>query len=90
MQNTNNRTIAGYYSNLARRLRRDPDTNHVMGDYAPMINMFRREAVVIEYPYGTDNEDPSQILTFSDGSEMWLDNPAQWVFPLNVYERDIR
>ena len=89
MENEDKFTTAGKYENVFRQLRRD-DRNFICEDYTSLLDQARGEAVGIFYPCGRNSSDPSETLRFSDGSELWVDNPRQWAFRLVCYERDFR
>ena len=83
--NTNkNTTIAKRFERMALRLNRDG--GYATGDYRPLLNLIRREAVDLRYPLGDDSLDPTVEYVYADGSVLRVDNPAQECFPLRVSE----
>ena len=84
--NTNkNTTIAKRFEHMASRLNRD-EYGFVMGDYRPLMNMIRREAVGGRLPLGVGSIDPTVEYVYLDGSVLRVDNPAQEAFPLRISE----
>ena len=78
-------TIAKRFECMAARLHRDGH-GFVMGDYRPLMNMIRREAVGRRFPLGDDSLDPTVEYVYLDGSVLRVDNPAQERFPLRISE----
>lgn len=78
-------TIAKRFEHMASRLNRD-EHGFVVGDYRPLMNMIRREAVGGRLPLGVGSIDPTVEYVYLDGSVLRVDNPAQEAFPLRISE----
>ena len=78
-------TTAKQLERMALRLHRD-GRGFVVGNYSPLLNLIRREAVEIRYPLGDDSIDPTREYVYADGSVLRVDNPAQEAFPLRISE----
>ena len=78
-------TTAKRFEHVAARLHRD-GRGFVTGDYRPLLTWIRRESVGSRFPLGDDSLDPTVEYTFTDGSVLRVDNPAQECFPLRVSE----
>lgn len=46
------------------------------------IDAWRDRAVSVEYPYGTDSFDATEVWRFEDSSAVYIGNPRQTVFCL--------
>lgn len=78
-------TIAKRFERMALRLHRD-GRGFVVGNYSPLLNLIRREAVDRRFPLGIDSIDPTIEYVYTDGSVLRVDNPAQEAFPLRISE----
>lgn len=70
---------------MALRLHRD-GRGFVVGNYGPLLNLIRREAVDRRFPLGIDSIDPTIEYVYADGSVLRVDNQAQECFPLRISE----
>lgn len=70
---------------MALRLHRN-GRGFVVGNYGPLLNLIRREAVDRRFPLGDGSIDPTIEYVYADGSVLRVDNPAQEAFPLRISE----
>ena len=52
------------------------------------IARVRHASVRVTYPMGTDSYDATERHEFADGSLVWVGNPRQSAFALDVYEEN--
>lgn len=74
--------IATHFYRLAEKLERDE--RNFVSDYEAwhsLVSLARETATGTEYPFGRDSDDPTEVLSFEDGSTLRIENPRQWAYP---------